>query len=55
MNLHQSTCTTNTLYEIQLTFVLSDLTLKVYTEGFRVPVLNRRAIGCKSLKLYPIV
>ena len=29
--------------------------IKVYTEGFRVPVLNRRAIGCKSLNLYPIV
>ena len=28
MNLHQSTCTTNTLYKIQLTFVLCDLTLK---------------------------
>ena len=28
---------------------------KVYTKGFRVPVLNRRAIGCKSLNLYPVV
>ena len=23
--------------------------LKVYTEGFRVPILNRRATGCKSI------
>ena len=29
--------------------------LKVYTEGFRVPVLNRRVIGCKSVNLYPIL
>ena len=35
--------------------VQRNLAIKVYTEGFRVPVLNRRAIGCKSLNLYPIV
>ena len=39
--------------------LLRDASLKVYTEGFRVPVLNtvlnRRARGCKSLNLYPIV
>ena len=29
--------------------------LKVYTEGFRVLLLNRRVIGCKSINLYPIV
>ena len=29
--------------------------IKVYTEGLRVQVLNRRAIGCKSLNVYPIV
>ena len=29
--------------------------LKVYTEGFRVPVLNRRVIGCKSVNLYPML
>ena len=28
---------------------------KVYTEGFRVLLLNRRVIGCKSINLYPIV
>ena len=30
------------------------LVIKVYTEGFRVPVLNRRATCCKSFK-HPIV
>ena len=29
--------------------------LKVYTEGFRVLLLNRRVIGCKSINLHPIV
>ena len=32
-----------------------DNIIKVYTEGFRVQVLNRRAIGCKSLNLSPII
>ena len=30
-------------------------TLKVYAEGFRVPVLNSRVIRCKSVNLYPIL
>ena len=29
--------------------------LKVYTEGFRVLLLNGTVIGCKSINLYPIV
>ena len=29
--------------------------VKVYTEGFRVLLLNRRVIGCKTINLYPIV
>ena len=28
---------------------------KVYTEGFRVLLLNGTVIGCKSINLYPIV
>ena len=32
-----------------------ELALKVYTEGFRIPVLNRRVIGCKSINLYLIL
>ena len=36
-------------------FFIKTSKVKVYTEGFRVPVLNRRARGCKSLNLYPIV
>ena len=39
------------MYEV--IFLVADslsTSIKVYTEGFRVPVLNyRRAIGCKSL------
>ena len=30
-------------------------TFIVYTEGFRVPELNRRVKGCKSINLYPVV
>ena len=26
---------------------------KVHTKGFRVPVLIRKMIGCKSVNLYP--
>ena len=29
--------------------------VKVYTEGFRVLLLNGTVIGCKSINLYPIV
>ena len=29
--------------------------VKVYTEGFRVLLLNGMVIGCKSINLYPIV
>ena len=35
--------------------ILGTGTLKVYTEGFRVLLLNGTVIGCKSINLYPIV
>ena len=29
--------------------------IKVYTEGFRVLLLNGTVIGCKSINVYPIL
>ena len=43
------------IFDPFISWIASWNKIKVYTEGFRVPVLNRRAIGCKSLNLYPIV
>ena len=36
-------------------YTFSIFKLKVYTEGFRVLLLNGTVIGCKSINLYPIV
>ena len=33
----------------------AEQSLKVYTEGFRVLLLNETVISCKSINLYPIV
>ena len=35
--------------------ILAHDNVKVYTEGFRVLLINGTVIGCKSINLYPIV